>query len=99
MFYIFHGDNEFSRTQELKNLRAKMGDAQFADLNTSTLDGRNLTLGELRHNADAIPFLSDKRLVIVNGMLARLDPHRGKKEGDAEEIEEDSNPELGAHIA
>ena len=32
--------------------------------------GDRLTLGELRHVCDAIPFLADRRLVIVRGLLA-----------------------------
>ncbi len=70
-----------------------MGDPQFADLNTTTLEGRALSFGELRHHADAIPFLSEKRLVIVEGLLARLDPRR-KASDDDDAPEEESNPEL-----
>jgi DNA polymerase-3 subunit delta len=48
------------------------GDRAIADLNTSVLDGQRLTLGELRHACDAVPFLSDRRMVIVNGLLHHL---------------------------
>ncbi len=99
MYYIFHGEDDFSRAEELKKLRGKMGDAQFADLNTTFLDGRTLTLGELRHHAEAIPFLADKRLVIVKGLLARLNPRQRKRENNGDEaVEEESNPELGAEL-
>ncbi len=99
MYYIFHGEDEFSRVEEVKKLRAKMGDPQFADLNTTVLDGRSVTLGELRHHADAIPFLAEKRLVIVEGLLTRLDPRHKKKEGDEEEAEEEADPELATGLA
>lgn len=100
MYYIFHGEDEFSRAEEVKKLRAKMGEPQFADLNTTILDGRTLSVAELRHHADAIPFLSDKRLVIVEGLLARLNPrHKKREDEDDEPIEEQSNPELGAELA
>ena len=52
------------------------GDRAMADLNTSVLDGRRLTFGELRHACDAVPFLSDRRMVIVNGLLRHLAPGR-----------------------
>lgn len=95
MYYIFHGEDEFSRAEELKSLRAKMGDPQFADLNTTFLDGRRVSLGELRHHADAIPFLAEKRLVIVEGLVARLDPRRRKTEQEDDEGEaEGTEPEL-----
>lgn len=100
MYYIFHGEDELGRSEELKKLRAKMGDPQFADLNTTVIDGRSVTLGELRHHADAIPFLADKRMVIVEGLLSRLNP-RQRKKGDDDEgpSEEESNPELAADLA
>ena len=72
MFYILHGDDEFSRTEQIAAFKEKIGDATVRDLNVTALDGRKVTLGELRHAADAIPFLADKRLVVVEGLLARL---------------------------
>lgn len=74
MFYVFHGDDEFGSAEELSRLRAKLagGDPAMAELNTTILDGKGLTLGELRHVCDAIPFMADRRLVIVNGLLSRL---------------------------
>lgn len=76
MYYILYGEDEFSRTEEIKKMRAKMGDRQFADLNITQFDGRKVTLGELQHACDTVPFLTDKRLVIVEGLLARLEPRR-----------------------
>lgn len=93
LIYIFHGEDDFQRAAQIKKLRAEMGDPQFADLNTTTLEGRALSFGELRHHADAIPFLSETRLVIVEGLLARLDPRR-KASDDDDAPEEESNPEL-----
>ncbi|MGD2207396.1 MAG: DNA polymerase III subunit delta [Anaerolineae bacterium] len=80
MFYIFHGEDEFSRAEELTRLRAKLAEADpsMADLNTTFLDGDQLTLGQLRHACDAIPFMTDRRLVIVHGLLRRLTPSKGK---------------------
>jgi DNA polymerase-3 subunit delta len=72
MFYVFHGPDELSRTEMLTELKAQMGDPSLADLNTVLLDGNSVTLGELRQACDALPFLSDRRLVIVNNYLARV---------------------------
>jgi len=71
MFYIFHGPDDLSRAETLKALQEKMGDPAMADLNTTLLDGDAVTLGELREACDALPFLSDRRLVIVTGYLTR----------------------------
>ena len=98
MYYILHGEDELSRTEAIKQLRAKMGDPQFAELNTSQLDGRKVTLGELQHTCDAVPFLTDRRLVIVEGMLTRLEPRRGKVDDEGKETEEESNPTLAKDL-
>jgi DNA polymerase-3 subunit delta len=99
MYYIFHGDDEFSRTEQVNKFRAQMGDPQFADLSITTFDGRRLTLSELQHACDAVPFLSDKRLVIVEGMLARFDPRHSRDDGEeTEELEAEANPALAKEL-
>jgi DNA polymerase-3 subunit delta len=70
-FYVFHGSDELTRAETLADFRSRLGPADMADLNTTLLDGRKVTLAELRHACDAIPFLAEKRLVVVEGLLAR----------------------------
>jgi len=79
MFYIFHGDDEFSRAEQIAVFKEKVGDATVRDLNVTQFDAR-VTFSELRHAADAIPFLADKRLVIVEGLLTRLGESRSKSD-------------------
>jgi DNA polymerase-3 subunit delta len=78
MFYILHGEDEFSRAEQIAAFKEKVGDATVRDLNVNVLDGHKVTLSELRHVADAVPFLAEKRLVIVEGLLTRLSAGRGK---------------------
>jgi DNA polymerase-3 subunit delta len=82
MFYIFHGPDELSRTETLAELKAQMGNPAMADLNTTILDGQSLTLGELKQACDTLPFLSDRRLVIVKNYLAHLG---GRDKGSSNE--------------
>jgi DNA polymerase-3 subunit delta len=81
MFYVLHGEDEFSRSEVLAEMKAKMGDPAMADLNTTFLEGRKVTLAELMHTCDTVPFLADRRLVIVEGLLTRLQG-RGKGKAD-----------------
>ena len=92
MFYIFHGPDDLSRTEILADFKAQMGDPAMADLNTTLLDGDAVTLGELREAGDALPFLSDRRLVIVTGYLTRpeKDPKREKRRRQADKKTLDS---------
>ncbi len=77
MFYVLHGEDEFSCAEQVAVFKEKIGDATVRDFNVTVLDGRKVTLAELRHAADAVPFLADKRLIIVEGLLARLSASRG----------------------
>jgi DNA polymerase-3 subunit delta len=79
MFYLFHGEDEFSRSETLADFKKRMGDPGLVELNTTVLDGRKVTLGELQHACDSVPFMADRRLVIVEGLLTRLEP-KGQKE-------------------
>jgi DNA polymerase-3 subunit delta len=70
-FYVFHGTDELTRAETLADFRSRLGPADTADLNTTFLDGRKTSLAELRHACDAIPFLAEKRLVIVEDLLTQ----------------------------
>lgn len=70
--YIYHGVEEYLRARAVAALAAQLGDASLAAMNAATLDGRKLSLPELRDAVEALPFLVEKRLVVVSGLFARL---------------------------
>lgn len=72
MLYLLHGPNDFARNEKIAEIRAAIGDPMVADLNITSLDGRDLKLGGIRNYADAMPFMADKRVVIVQGYLSQL---------------------------
>jgi DNA polymerase-3 subunit delta len=78
-FYLLHGQDEFAAAEYVTALKEKMGDPAMASLNTTVFDGRTVTLPELRSVCDTLPFLSKRRLVLVEGWLTRL---LSKGEGD-----------------
>ncbi len=84
MLYIFHGPEEFLRAEAIQALRGRMGDPSVAGMNTTLLDARRLNLPDLIHAAEAMPFLGDARLVVVDGLLGRLEG-RGGKPGKADQ--------------
>lgn len=71
MIYILHGPDDFTRNEKIAGLRAQF-DPTVIDLNVTTLDGNHLSLGDIRNTADAMPFMADRRLVIVSGYLRAL---------------------------
>jgi DNA polymerase-3 subunit delta len=72
MLYIFHGPDDFTRAEKIAELKAAFGDPSAADLNITSLDGRDSTLNDIRRDAEAMPFMAAKRLVIVSGYLRAL---------------------------
>lgn len=69
-FYIFHGDDEMSLDQAIAKIRSSMGDD--GDMNTSDFEGDSATVPEVLGAVKSYPFLSDKRLVIVKGLIAHI---------------------------
>lgn len=70
--YILSGEDDFSIARELDNIKKSIGDPEMLATNTSLLDGKQVTADELRTICESAPFLSEKRLVIVQGLLERF---------------------------
>lgn len=81
MIYLFHGEEEFGKSERIAALRARLGD--LAEMNAVTLDGRTLSRDAFLHHVDVPPFLGDFRLVVVEGLLTRLE----KKNPDGRQSE------------
>ena len=81
MFYLLHGDDEFSCSEALSELRRRMGDPAMTELNTTRFDGPEVSLAELQHACNTIPFFSNRRLVIVDGLLTHLQKMASTEQG------------------
>ena len=77
MLYILSGQDDFSLGQSLDEIKRNLGDQATLEANTTILDGQQMTLDRLRTVAGTLPFLAERRLVIINGLLERFEP-RGK---------------------
>jgi DNA polymerase-3 subunit delta len=65
--YLLHGNNEFEIRSFLDDrLKAKMGDQANASMDITTLDGKVCELDQVRNETHSIPFLSDRRMVIIH---------------------------------
>jgi DNA polymerase III subunit delta len=64
MFYLLHGDDEFGSREQLKKLR-NQGDFQY---NQDTYNGSEVDLKTLIITSNTLPFLSEQRLVVVEGL-------------------------------
>lgn len=77
MIYLFYGGDELSRDEALAGLLARI-EEPMGDLNQTRLEPSKLTFAQLRQACDAMPFLSDRRIIIIEGLLHKL-AKRGPK--------------------
>jgi DNA polymerase-3 subunit delta len=69
--YVLYGEDAFGRDEAVQTLKDRMRALAAGDHNLSEL-GPETSLATLRTYADVVPFLSDRRMVIVRGLLGRL---------------------------
>jgi DNA polymerase-3 subunit delta len=79
LLHILIGEDDYSIRQALNEIKKGIGDATALMTNTTVLDGRQVSMEQLRGACETVPFLSEKRLVIVEGLLERFEP--GAKTG------------------
>jgi len=94
MYYVFHGDEEFRCSQAVAKLKAQIMSDGIGDLNIVVLDGKKVGLGELIGACNTVPFLTDRRLVIVEGLLERLEPRASSRAKKREKSRSPSASEL-----
>ncbi|MFL5666851.1 MAG: DNA polymerase III subunit delta [Ktedonobacteraceae bacterium] len=64
MFYLLHGDDEFTCREQLKELR-QQGDFAY---NQDVFNGGEVDLATITATCNTMPFLTDQRLVVVEGL-------------------------------
>jgi DNA polymerase-3 subunit delta len=69
--YLFDGDDEFAINQSISKIVSRLGDANIAGMNTTSLDGRSTSLPQLKDAVATVPFLA-ARLVILSHPTFRL---------------------------
>ena len=82
MYYILHGTEEFLRSEEVARLKAEILKDGMGDLNITVLNGRRIDLREILDACSALPFLTQRRLIVVEGLLAHLEKRRGDQESE-----------------
>jgi DNA polymerase III subunit delta len=86
MFYLLHGDDEFTSREQLKQLR-QQGDFAY---NVDIYDGGEVDLASITATCDTMPFLTEQRLVVVEGL-----PKKRRAENVGSAANADAAPEAG----
>jgi DNA polymerase-3 subunit delta len=81
LLHILIGEDDFSIRQALEEIKKSAGDPAALMPNTTVLEGAKVTPEQLRAACETVPFLADKRLVIVESLFECFEPkgRNGKK--------------------
>jgi DNA polymerase-3 subunit delta len=98
-----YGKDNFSLHQELKKIKAGLGNTEMLAINTNVLDGQQINLAQIQDVCNAVPFLHQVRLVIVEGLLERFEPpKKTEKRTNTSKLKSDSTlkewQDLGSYI-
>jgi len=73
LLYVLLGEDDFSLRRSLEEIKGSIGDPAILATNTTVLEGQQVTLDRLRTVCETVPFLAERRLVIINGLLERFE--------------------------
>lgn len=65
MLYLLRGDDATRFRDVIAGMKTNMGELSLANLNTTVLDGDSLSFENLHTDALTLPFLSPRRLIII----------------------------------
>jgi DNA polymerase-3 subunit delta len=82
MFYLLHGNDEFTSREHLKKLR-QQGNFEY---NQDTYNGSEVSLTTIIGTCNTLPFLTDQRLIVVEGL-----PKKKRGEASASDTAEATN--------
>ena len=77
--HFFFGNDEFAIRKQAEKFASKFSDPTTAGMNTSRLDARTVSENDLSNATGSMPFLADKRLVLLENVSKRfsgLDGHK-----------------------
>lgn len=93
MLYILSGPDDFTIARSLHEIKKQIGDEASLAMSTTTLDGKQVTPEQLKTVCETLPFMTAKRLVIVEGLLARFEPRRQPRTQTARTAKQTTLPE------
>src|SRR6266545_6685348 len=69
--FFLYGNDEFAISRRLKDFESDFTDPTSADMNTARLDTRSMSEDDLNNAVNAMPFLANRRLVLLANPSAK----------------------------
>ncbi len=76
---IIHGDDPFAIRRNIDEVMKGLGDPAWADMNITRLDGKQCSDDDLRSAVNSLPFVTDRRLVILTNPFSRTNTDAARK--------------------
>jgi DNA polymerase-3 subunit delta len=69
VIYVYHGEDDFSAAEDLRHLVAAVGTDDLREANVTQMTAAEFTIERFGSAAMVVPFLADRRLVVIRGLL------------------------------
>lgn len=79
MIHILYGDDDFSISETLSSMKESVGAEELRDVNITTFTGSGVGFGELTSACSTVPFLAERRMVVVEGLLGLFESRPGSR--------------------
>lgn len=90
MVYLLLNSDEYLVGRRIAELKRALGDPELASLNLAELDGARTAVADALGQAAMMPFLAERRMVIVRGLLAHLDQRMAQSTNPASAVHHDA---------
>ena len=84
MIYLMYGGDDVSLQEALSSMKDEVQPAELRDVNITVLDGPAASLDRLAATSGTVPFLADRRMVIVRGLLDQFEVQSGRRSASSE---------------
>ena len=88
MILVFYGKNDFGVDAEVRKIRLSVTPEEIRDVNLTYLNGDVVTKSEFLSAVLTVPFMANKRLVIVQGLIARLNSKKAMEASEWADLSE-----------
>jgi DNA polymerase-3 subunit delta len=91
--YVFYGDDTFSSWEAFQELVDAMGSPELRESNLTEFEGAVLNAAQFAAAAQVMPFLAERRLVVVRGLLVTAESQgQGRRRGKQPARPQQANP-------
>ena len=74
MKHLLYGDDSFTIRETISAMKENVGTPDLRDVNVSTFEASEVSFDELVATSSTVPFMADRRMVIVRGLLGTFEP-------------------------